>query len=78
MVLETVKPCEDAQRAYILRAYECEGSYADTSLSLAPGCSAMLCDMMEQPQTPVSGRLQLHPFQIQTIRVTYPDKEETL
>lgn len=78
VVLETVKPCEDAQRAYILRAYECEGSYADTSLSLAPGCSAMLCDMMEQPQTPVSGRLQLHPFQIQTIRVTYPDKEETL
>lgn len=50
---ETVKPCEDGGHAFILRLYECEGSYARTRLSLAPGCSgARLCDMLEQPRLP--------------------------
>ena len=75
---ETVKPCEDGGHAFILRLYECEGSYALTRLSLAPGCSgAQLCDMLEQPFAPCPAELEFRPFEIKTLRITYTDREDT-
>ena len=75
---ETVKPCEDGGHAFILRLYECEGSYARTRLSLAPGCSgAQLCDMLEQPFAPCPAELEFRPFEIKTLRITYTDREDT-
>ena len=75
---ETVKPCEDGGHAFILRLYECEGSYARTRLSLAPGCSgAQLCDMLEQPFAPCPADLEFRPFEIKTLRITYTDREDT-
>lgn len=75
VISETVKPCEDGGRAFILRLYECEGSYARTRLCLAPGCGdVQLCDMMEQPLAPCPAELSFRPFEIKTLRIAYAEK----
>ena len=52
VVVETVKPCEDAQNAMIVRLYECEGSHT-APVALHPGfavTAAHQCDMAENAQ----------------------------
>lgn len=72
MVVETVKPCEDAQHAFIVRLYECEGTAVRTQLHLGvPGATASLCNMLEEPTEPLLDALVLEPFQIQTIQVQF-------
>lgn len=77
VIVETVKPCEDAQKAYILRLYECEKNRTHTELRFShPVKKVYLADMLENriSELPLSGNavsLTLRPFAIQTLLVEY-------
>ncbi|WP_438351068.1 alpha-mannosidase [Paenibacillus sp. FA6] len=76
IIIETVKPCEDAERAFILRLYEAEGTYTRTQLSLGYGARAQcLTNMLEEEVEELSGtdeaELVFRPFEIKTVKVTY-------
>ncbi len=76
VLIETVKPCEDADSAYILRLYEATGAYSKATLSLNHEVRAMaLTDMLEEVREELpSGKevaLTFKPFEIKTVRVAY-------
>lgn len=73
VIIESVKPCEDAEKAYILRLYEATGDYANVKLHFQhPVKGLKLCNMLEEEQETVAdGALSLKPFQIRTIKVQY-------
>ncbi len=75
VVLETVKPCEDGGRAFILRLYEAVGTHEAVRLQSPKAKSFQLCNMLEEPlEEPVSGQalpLSFRPFEIKTVKVTY-------
>jgi len=49
VIIETVKPCEDIQNAYILRLYEAAGGYCLTRLTFShPVLSLHECNMLER------------------------------
>ena len=75
VIVETVKPCEDAENAYILRLYEAEGGSAVTRLHFGrPPKAVTRCDMLEQPLEaldPADPTLSFSPFHIETVKVEY-------
>lgn len=76
VIIETVKPCEDAERAFILRLYEAEGTYTRTKLSLGGNAKAQeLTNMLEETLEPLSGTsetdLVFQPFEIKSVKITY-------
>jgi alpha-mannosidase len=76
VILETVKACEENQRAFILRLYEAEGSYTHAQLQMGmPVKSAELTNMLEETleTLPADEKLALtfRPFEIKTIKITY-------
>ncbi|MCR5005048.1 MAG: alpha-mannosidase [Clostridiales bacterium] len=77
IIIETIKPCEDAARALILRLYETEGTRTNALLTLSEGITtAYRANMLEEVQEPLTmiGHalpLSFHPFEIQTIKVCY-------
>ena len=74
VVIETVKPCEDAQNAYILRLYEAVGSYTRTRLTFGHEVKAVYeCNMLEEEQSQLQPceALVFPPFRIRTIKVCY-------
>ena len=76
IVLETVKPCEDAQKAYILRLYESTGSYSRCRLTFGHAVKALYeCSMLEEEEKEIGKdeELVFTPFAIRTIKVVYGD-----
>ncbi|MFC3745912.1 alpha-mannosidase [Paenibacillus sp. GCM10012306] len=76
VIIETIKPCEDGERAFILRLYEAEGTYTRTHLTLGAGLIAQsLTNMLEEPLEPLGGRseaeLVFRPFEIKTVKIAY-------
>jgi alpha-mannosidase len=76
VIVETVKPCEDTQKAYILRLYECEGSHTTTAISIPGAREITETNLLEEPAggAPVrAGEITLtfRPFEIKTLRVAY-------
>ena len=76
IIIETVKPCEDADNAYILRLYEATGAYSKATLTLNHDVKGIaLTDMLEEVQEklPLSreATLTFKPFEIKTVRVAY-------
>ena len=74
VVIETVKPCEDAQNAYILRLYESTGGYASAHLHFGHGVRGLvLTNMLEDELQPLdpAAPLTFHHFEIKTIKVLY-------
>jgi alpha-mannosidase len=75
VIVETVKPCEDPQRAFILRLYECEGSQTITPV-LIPGAREITeTNLLEEAIAPPArgDRIELNfrPFEIKTLRTLY-------
>ena len=72
-MIETVKPCEDAQKAYILRIYDAAGDYTRTALRFSHPLSAVYeCNMLEEEITAVNpAEITLRPFEIKTLKVCY-------
>jgi len=73
IVIEAVKPCEDAARAYIVRLYEAMGDYTTASMTFGhPVTSVQECNMLEEEQAAADARaLTFRPFEIKTIKVHY-------
>ena len=74
VIIETVKPCEDAGKAYILRLYEAVGSYSRARLTFIHSIKGLyLCNMLEEEQEElkVDEPLVLPPFRILTLKVVY-------
>ncbi len=74
VIIETVKPCEDTQHAYILRLYEAVGGYSRVRLSFSHPVKAMyICNMLEEEEQACdpSGELVFAPFKILTLKVVY-------
>lgn len=73
IIVEAVKPCEDADRAYIVRLYEAEGAYTNVELSFGhPVASLDVTNMLEEKQKALdTPTLTFKPFEIKTIRVAY-------
>ena len=75
IIIETVKPCEDKEKAYILRIYEAEGSYTRTRLNTyTTGCKVQEATMLEETislekEFPMD--LEFRPFEIKTLKVKY-------
>lgn len=74
--IETVKPCEDTQKAFIVRVYEAEGAYTKTALKLFDGAKkAVLTNMLEEELEDLclGGECELtfRPFEIKTVKVYY-------
>ena len=75
VIVETVKPCEDAEQAYILRLYAAEGGSATATLRFATTPRAvyrtnMLEEVIEELD-PNKATLTFSPFHIETIKVVY-------
>ena len=71
-----VEPCEDAQRAFIVRMYEAEGTFTNAKVSFFDGAkSVKITNMLEEEQGEVENiapaKLQFRPFEIKTLKVTY-------
>lgn len=72
LIIETIKPCEDAQRAFIARIYEAEGTQTSGTLQLGFECKKMeLCDMMEESQSVCNTELTFRPFEIKTLKFSF-------
>ncbi|GHT97766.1 alpha-mannosidase [Spirochaetia bacterium] len=75
VIAETVKPCEDTQKAYILRLYECEGSHTVTAVRIPGAREIVETNLLEEPsETPVTAdtiTLTFRPFEIKTLKVGY-------
>ena len=73
IIIEAVKPCEDAQRAYILRLYEAMGDYTATAISFGHTVKAVQeCNMLEEVQKPADpDAITFRPFEIKTLKVEY-------
>lgn len=70
VIIETIKPCEDTQNAYILRLYEAEGCHTETTLTLRDKFTALYeTDMLEQQPAVCTPTLHFRPFEIKTIKV---------
>lgn len=77
VIIETVKPCEDAEKAYIVRLYEAEGIYTNAFLSLPENIkSAYITNMLEENISDINTengaiKLVFRPFEIKTVKVCY-------
>jgi alpha-mannosidase len=76
IIAETVKPCEDAGRAYIARLYEATGAHTRAEISFGhPVKGLTLTNMLEEEkevlETGETVSLTFRPFEIKTIRVAY-------
>ena len=76
VIVETIKPCEDGERAFIARLYESEGglTHTDVKLGFAPR-SVELTNMLEEKQQVLASaeqfQLTFHPFEIKTLKIRY-------
>ncbi len=74
VVIETVKPCEDAEKAYILRLYEAAGGYHRVRLTFGHPVKALKeCNMLEEEVADLKTEetLVFEPFKIRTLKVLY-------
>lgn len=75
VIAEAVKPCEDAQKAFILRLYEAEGSGTRTKIHLGFDCKVYETDLLEQEKEEIPRFNDtvhaFRPFQIRTFKVIY-------
>jgi alpha-mannosidase len=76
IIIETIKPCEENQKAFILRLYETEGTFTRTRLTLGIECKAvemtnMLEEITSKFKNPKDLVLEFRPFEIKTIKIGY-------
>ena len=76
IIVETIKPCEDNERAFIVRMYDAEGAFTRTRVKLFDGAKlADITNMLEETIKQLDDvneiNLEFRPFEIKTIKVTY-------
>ncbi len=75
IIIETIKPCEDEERAFIARVYECVGTRTRCNISLNGAKSFVFTNMLEENIGDIEQMdnisLEFKPFEIKTIKVYY-------
>ena len=76
VIIETLKPCEDTDSAYILRAYESAGQYANAEFCFNHPVTALAeTNMLEETLHALPAqqalRMVFRPFEIKTLRIAY-------
>jgi alpha-mannosidase len=76
IVVESIKPCEDEDKAFIIRLYEAEGTRTNSVITLNEGVNRYtLTNMLEENiESIVDGNVlntQFRPFEIKTIKAYY-------
>lgn len=74
VIVETIKPCEENERAFIARLYEAEGTYANTPLKFGFNLTKLEeTNMLEEVKCELNpeNNLTFKPFEIKTIKVSY-------
>lgn len=76
IIVEAIKPCEDEDRAYIVRLYEAEGTQTNCTVSFCNTANAFVKTNMleEEIETPVKDKrvsCTFRPFEIKTYKVYY-------
>lgn len=76
IIIETIKPCEENQKAYIMRLYEAEGTFTNAKVNLGTSPESveitnMLEEVIESLPKVSEVALSFHPFEIKTIKVGY-------
>lgn len=76
IIIETIKPCEDAENAFIARMYEAQGSRTNAVISAFDGAKKVeITNMLEEVQEILEGTknipLLFEPFKIITVKVSY-------
>lgn len=73
IIVESIKPCEDNEKAFICRMYEAEGAYTSSEIKFFDGAKKIeLTNMLEEVQSEVTDTcLDFRPFEIKTLKITY-------
>ena len=73
IIVESIKPCEDNERAFIARLYEAEGTYTNCALNLCEGITRLeSTNMLEEVQQELKcDTLSFRPFEIKTLKLSY-------
>lgn len=76
IIIETIKPCEDEEKAYIIRAYEAEGTQTNCEIRLCDAVKSVeLTNMLEESisdkQNSNELSLTFKAFEIKTIKAYY-------
>lgn len=73
IIVESIKPCEDNEKAFIARLYEAEGTYTACPVKIFDGAKKVeIANMLEEVQGEADcGTLAFRPFEIKTLKITY-------
>lgn len=76
IMIEAIKPCEDQEKAYIMRLYDTEGTYTNAVVTLNEDVrEAAVTDMLEETIEILPEkndiRLTFRPFEIKTVKISY-------
>ncbi len=76
IIIEAIKPCEDRERAFIMRLYDAEGTYTNAVLTLNEDAGeAAVTNMLEETCRVLPEvndiNLVFRPFEIKTIKICY-------
>ena len=73
VIVESIKPCEDCEKAFIARLYETEGTYTNCSVDIFDGAKKVdITNMLEEFESEVDGNeISFRPFEIKTLKITY-------
>ncbi len=76
VIVEAIKPCEDEDRAFIVRLYEAEGTKTNVNITFSNAVKKfaitnMLEEIIAESIESNSFRAQLRPFEIKTIKAYY-------
>ncbi|UKS29482.1 glycosyl hydrolase-related protein [Paenibacillus sp. HWE-109] len=76
IIVEAIKPCEDNEKAYVIRLYEAEGTYTNSTLVFDRNAKLVtVTNMLEEDIQKLecinNVELSFKPFEIKTIRISY-------
>ncbi len=73
IIVESIKPCEDNEKAFIARLYETEGSQTVCDVDFFDGAKKIeITDMLEEVKAPLeSNVISFRPFEIKTFKISY-------
>ena len=70
--VEAIKPCEDTQKAFIVRMYEAEGTRTNAVLSFPGATKCEITNMLEETLEDLTDmNVTFRPFEIKTVKVYY-------
>jgi alpha-mannosidase len=76
IIVESIKPCEDNQKAFIARLYDAEGAFTHARVKLFEGAKGLeITNMLEETCQVFDDlndiELEFRPFEIKTLKISY-------